>query len=87
MNTNIGRIADNGIEATLETVDSFEYPLARPLFIYSDAAIMLEKPQVAAYINYFLTHVNEVIDEVGYFPVNEEVLDNAKNSWVEAMDK
>ena len=75
----------DGIEATLETVDSFEYPLARPLFIYSDAAIMMEKPQVAAYINYFLTHVNEVIDEVGYFPANEEVLNIAKLLWFNAM--
>jgi len=75
----------NGIEATLETVDSFTYPLARPLFIYSDASIMHEKPQVAAYINYFLTHVNEVIDEVGYFPANEEVLNGAKQSWLDAM--
>ena len=75
----------NGIEATLETVDSFEYPLARPLFIYSDAAIMQEKPQVAAYINYFLTDVNEVIDEVGYFPANAEVLNTAKQSWLDAM--
>jgi len=75
----------DGIEATLKTVDSFEYPLARPLFIYSNATIMQEKPQVAAYINYFLTHVNEVIDEVGYFPANAEVLDGAKNSWLNAM--
>ena len=65
----------DGVEATIETVDSFTYPLARPLFIYSDASIMQEKPQVAAYINFFLTHVNEEIDEVGYFPANAEVLD------------
>ena len=74
----------DGIEATLESVDSFTYPLARPLFIYSDATIMQQKPQVAAYINYFLTHVNEVIDEVGYFPANEEVLNNATNAWLAA---
>ena len=46
---------------------------------------MQEKPQVAAYINYFLTHVNEVIDEVGYFPANEEVLNMAKLLWLNAM--
>jgi len=75
----------NGIAATLETVDSFTYPLARPLFIYSDATIMQEKPQVAAYINYFLTHVNDVIDEVGYFPANDQVLNSAKNAWLNAI--
>jgi phosphate transport system substrate-binding protein len=77
----------DSIEASLETVDSFEYPLARPLFIYSDSTIMQEKPQVAAYINYFLTNVNDVIDEVGYFPANEEVLNLAKLLWLNAMSK
>ncbi len=77
----------NGIAATLETVDSFTYPLARPLFIYSDAAIMQEKPQVAAYINYFLTHVNEVISDVGYFPANEEALNNSKTAWLDAVNQ
>ncbi len=76
----------DGIEANAETVDSFTYPLARPLFIYSDAAIMQAKPQVAAYINFFLTHVNDVISEVGYFPANEQALDQAKASWLEAIN-
>ncbi len=75
----------DGIEATLETVDSFTYALARPLFIYSDATIMQEKPQVAAYINYFLTNVNEEIEDVGYFPANAEVLEQAKSSWLTAL--
>ena len=47
-----------------------EYPLARPLFIYSDARIMQSKPQVAAFINYFLTYVNDEIMDVGYFPAS-----------------
>ena len=49
-------------------MDSGTYPLARPLFIYSDAAIMKEKPQVAAFINFFLTYVNEEIRDVGLLP-------------------
>ncbi|MCA9920523.1 MAG: substrate-binding domain-containing protein, partial [Anaerolineales bacterium] len=42
----------NGVEATFDTVEGGDYALARPLFIYSDASIMAEKPQVAAYVNY-----------------------------------
>ena len=38
---------------------------------------MQEKPQVAAFINFYLTRVNEVIDEVGYFPASDEALDEA----------
>jgi len=78
-------LAINGVVADNATVDSSEYPLARPLFLYSDAAIMQAKPQVAAYINYFLTHVNEVIGAVGYFPANPEGLDLARLLWLNAM--
>lgn len=74
-----------GVEATLETVDSFTYPLARPLFIYSDATIMQEKPQVAAFINYYLTHVNEEIRDVGYFPASTVALNIARQNWLDAM--
>lgn len=74
-----------GIEPSAATVDSNEYPLARPLFIYSDAAIMQEKPQVAAYINFFLTYVNEEIVEVGYFPTSDTALGLSKLSWLDAV--
>lgn len=74
-----------GIEPSAETVDAATYPLARPLFIYSDASIMQEKPQVAAYINFFLTYVNEEIVEVGYFPANPAVLEAAQQAWLDAM--
>ncbi|MBN2618121.1 MAG: PstS family phosphate ABC transporter substrate-binding protein [Spirochaetales bacterium] len=73
-----------GVEATKATVDAAEYPLARPLFIYSDATIMKNKPQVAAFIAYYLAHVNDEITRVGYFPANESELMNGKNAWLEA---
>jgi phosphate transport system substrate-binding protein len=75
----------DGVEPTAGTVDQATYPLARPLFIYSTASIMREKPQVAAFINYYLTYVNEEIIPVGYFPANPEALEKAKQSWLEAM--
>ena len=75
-----------GIEPSAATVDSNEYPLARPLFIYSDASIMQEKPQVAAYINFFLTYVNEEIVDVGYFPSSEAALESSMQNWLDAME-
>ena len=66
--------------------DNWEYYLSRPLFLYSDGGVMQEKPQVADYINYFLTHTNDVIEEVGYFPANPEALGLAKLRWLNAME-
>ena len=73
-----------GVTPTAESVDDGSYPLARPLFIYSDAAIMQTKPQVAAFINYYLTHVNEEVRDVGYFPAGE-ALERAKQAWLDAQ--
>jgi phosphate transport system substrate-binding protein len=74
-----------GVEANNETVDANEYPLARPLFIYSDAGIMDEKAQVADYINFFLTYVNEEVIDVGYFPASDQALNESRLKWLEAM--
>jgi len=73
-----------GVEPTAAAVDAGDYPLARPLFIYSDAAIMQAKPQVAAFINYFLTYVNDEIVDVGYFPANSQALNAARQAWLDA---
>lgn len=73
-----------GVEPNAESVDNNAYPLARPLFIYSTAEIMQQKPQVAAFINFFLTYVNEEIIAVGYFPASSAALTAAKQAWIEA---
>ena len=73
------------VEPTEQSAESGEYPLARPLFIYSDAGIMDEKPQVAGFINFFLTYVNDEILDVGYFPASSEALDAARQKWQDAV--
>jgi phosphate transport system substrate-binding protein len=78
-------VAINGVEATAANVDNASYPLARPLYIYSDAGIMAEKPQVAAFINFYLTYVDEEIERVGYFPAESSVLEAARQGLLNAM--
>jgi phosphate transport system substrate-binding protein len=55
--------------------------------MYSDAEILQEKPQVAAFLNFVLTYVNEEIVSVGYFPASDQALDNARQAWSEAMGR
>ncbi|MCF7946235.1 MAG: PstS family phosphate ABC transporter substrate-binding protein [Spirochaetia bacterium] len=76
----------DGIEANRANVDNNSYPLARPLFIYSDKEIMRSKPQVAAFINFYLSFVNEEVVDVGYFPAGEADLDTGRQSWLDAME-
>ncbi|HSH04953.1 MAG TPA: PstS family phosphate ABC transporter substrate-binding protein [Anaerolineae bacterium] len=78
-------LAIDGVEANAANVDAGHYPLARPLYIYSDATIMEEKPQVAEFINFFLTYANEEVIDVGYFPASDTALSIAKASWLDAQ--
>ncbi len=71
-------LAIDGVEATAEAVDAGEYPLARPLFLYTTASIIEEKPQVGDFLNFVLTYVDEEIIDVGYFPAPEADLNAAK---------
>ena len=57
----------DGVAPSAETMEDGSYALSRPLFIYSDADIMREHPQIADFISYYLEHVSDVIVDVGYF--------------------
>ncbi len=76
----------NGVVANGVTVDNGDYALARPLYIYGDATIMHEKPQVAAFIGYYLTVVDEEIGDVGYFPAAADALNLARLQWLVVVE-
>jgi phosphate transport system permease protein len=71
----------DGVVPTADTVDSGDYGLARPLFIYTTAEIMRERPQVSSFVHYYLTHVNQEIGDVGYFPASRRVLEEGVEAW------
>jgi phosphate transport system substrate-binding protein len=76
----------NGIEPTAETAESGEYPISRPLFIYSSNEILQEKPQVSAFVYFYITNVTDEILDVGYFPVSEGKAQENLDAWNSALD-
>ncbi|MBC8100225.1 MAG: phosphate ABC transporter substrate-binding protein PstS family protein [Armatimonadetes bacterium] len=70
-------VAIEGVEPNAMTGQSGEYPLSRPLYIYSATEYISAKPQVAAFINYYLTNAAAQLgagaDQIGYIPVNEYI--------------
>lgn len=77
----------NGVEATADNVDNASYPLARPLFMYTTASILHEKQQVADFLNFVLSYVNEEIVDVGYFPASAADMQAAIDGWKMAMQQ
>ena len=78
-------LAVNGVEPAQANVDNGTYPLARPLFIYSDAKIMQEKPQVAAFIAFYLSQLDDNIVDVGYFPAPVNAIYSSWGAWYAAV--
>lgn len=63
-----------------ETAQNDEYvPLSRPLFIYPSGEA-LEKPEVKAFVDYYLDNVNAVAEAVGFIPLTAEQLEASKNA-------
>jgi len=68
------------VAPSAETAQNDEYvPLSRPLFIYPSAEA-LEKPEVKAFVDYYLDNVNEVAEVVGFIPLTEEQLEASKDA-------
>jgi phosphate transport system substrate-binding protein len=72
---------DNGkgcVAPSVETAQDGSYaPLSRPLFIYpSDSA--LKKPEVKAFIDYYLENVTSITEAVGFVPLTEEQLSESE---------
>ncbi|GBC92829.1 Phosphate-binding protein PstS [bacterium HR15] len=61
-----------------ETVSNGSYqPLSRPLFIYVNVK-SLEKPQVRAFVEFYIEHAAQLAKEVGYVPLPQQVYALAK---------
>jgi len=68
----------NGIQPDSGTVSSGAYALTYPLLLYTDLTTLKTKPQVGAFLMYYLTHMNEMMREATLFPVNEAIYERSK---------
>ena len=70
---------DGCVAPVVETAQDGTYkPLSRPLFIYvSDAA--LKKPQVVAFIDFYLNNSQKIVEAAKFIPLTEEQLKTAKD--------
>jgi len=81
----MGLLSINGITPDYDTAEAGTYALARPLFIYSDAAIMKAKPQVNAFIGYYLANVSSIISDVGYFTASPDAMKASEQAWLDVQ--
>ncbi len=86
------RVIDiEGVTPTEATAENGEYRLSRPLFIYSSPNVMRNKPQVAEFISFYINGVRSQLGtgegQIGYFPVNRDVLNLDRLEWLLATGR
>jgi phosphate transport system substrate-binding protein len=68
------------VAPSAETAQNDEYmPLSRPLFIYPSEAA-LARPEVKAFVDFYLANVNELAEAVGFIPLTAEQLEASEGA-------
>ena len=75
---------DGCVAPSVETAQDGSYQLTRPLYIYVKKD-SLERPEVENFTTYYLDNVGGIIEDVGYVPVADADLEEAKSTLTEAL--
>jgi phosphate transport system substrate-binding protein len=70
-------------EATIN--DNSYSPLSRPLFIYPDVGKAKARPELKAFVDYYLENTNALSAEVGYVALPDDLLQKEKDEWAAAV--
>ncbi len=61
------------VEPSIETGQSGEYPLSRPLYVYVSKE-SLKKPAVREFVRFYLENLDSgIVEEIGYVPVSSDI--------------
>jgi phosphate transport system substrate-binding protein len=77
---------DNGdsgcVAPTPETIASFEYPLSRPLFIYVKTNDLATRPELAAFVDYYLSDEGlGFVSDAGYVQLPADDIAATQAAW------
>jgi phosphate transport system substrate-binding protein len=74
------------VAPTDDTINSNTYaPLSRPLFIYPDINKAKERPELKAFVDFYLANTSALSAEVGYVALPDDLLQKEKDEWAAAV--
>jgi phosphate transport system substrate-binding protein len=74
------------VEPTEATINDNSYsPLSRPLFIYPDVVQAKERPELKAFVDFYLDNTSALSAEVGYIALPDDLLQQEKDEWATAV--
>jgi phosphate transport system substrate-binding protein len=77
---------DGCVAPTDETINSNTYtPLSRPLFIYPNVDEAKARPELKAFVDFYLENAQALSSEVGYVALPDDLLQTEKDEWAAAV--
>ncbi len=70
-----------GVAPSVETAQSGEYPLARPLFIYVSTQALDENPSVEEFVSFYLENINQFVQQAQFVPLGDPALQEARQRF------
>lgn len=83
--TALRTIPINGVAADSVNISAGTYPLVRPIYLYSDLALMSQQTQVGAFINYALAVSGDELVSAGLYPPSPADLAQAKQTAAQGV--
>jgi phosphate transport system substrate-binding protein len=77
---------DGCVAPTDETINTNTYkPLSRPLFIYPNIDEAKARPELKAFVDFYLDNSQSLSSEVGYVALPDDLLQTEKDEWAAAV--
>lgn len=70
------------VKPSLEAVIEGKYnPLSRPLFIYVNKKAAMERPEVKAFVDFYMANAKQLVAEVNYLPLPEKAYEMGRERF------
>jgi phosphate transport system substrate-binding protein len=74
------------VDPTDETINDGTYkPLSRPLFIYPNVGEAKTRPELKAFVDFYLANASDFSTQVGYIAAPDDLLASEKAEWIAAI--
>ncbi len=68
----------NGVDATQENILNGTYPLSRPIFLYVNKKAVADKPEVKAFLEFYLDHAISLAKDIMMVPATDAIIAASK---------
>ena len=71
----------DGAEPTVESIQSGQYPLSRPLFIYVSVQALEDNPSIEEFVSFYLENLNQYVDQAQYVELPDQAAQETRERF------